>query len=149
MLLFWSKIRSIFYFRSLSGAQGCIGPDSSTHRMHLAGDKVAVLCQHVRHHERRQLSVGVGVDEPIVWQRVTEVACRVMLHQVKKMWLRVVGWSDWGDFVVFIPGSISTWGATTSAASPTTTCLACVALRGGTDTRGNEVSNFKWKYEYF
>lgn len=89
---------------------------------------MAVLCQHVRHHECWQLSVRVRVDEPIVWQRMTEVACRVMLHQVKKRWLGVVGWSDRWDLIVFVPSPVSTRVATTSASSPTAACLACVAL---------------------
>lgn len=104
----------------------------ATHRGHLAGDKVSVLCQHVRHHECGQLWVGVRVDETVVWQRVTEVACRVVLHQVKKRRLRVVRWSDGRDFIVFIPGSISTGVAATSASSPAAASLTCVALSGGT-----------------
>lgn len=108
-----------------------LNPRSATHRGHLAGNEVAVLCQHVRHHEWGQLRVGIRVDESIVWQRVAEVACRVVLHQVKKRRLRVVGWSDGGDLVVFIPSSISTGGSATSASSPSTTGLACVALSGG------------------
>lgn len=103
-------------------------PCSATHRGHLAGDEVAVLCQHVRHHECGQLWVGIRVDEPIVWQRVAEVACRVMLHQVKKRRLGVVRWSDGGDLVVFVPGSISTGRAATSASSPAAAGLACVVL---------------------
>ena len=114
---------------------GCISPASFTHRGHLAGDKVAVLCQHVRHHECGQLWVGIRVDEPIVWQRVTEVACRVMLHQVKKRRLGMVRWSDGGDLIVFIPGSISTGGAASSASTPATACLTCVALSGGTEKK--------------
>lgn len=106
-----------------------LSPRSATHRGHLAGDEVAVLCQHVRHHECGQLWVGIRVDEPIVWQRVAEVACRVMLHQVKKRRLGVVRWSDGGDLVVFVPGSISTARAATSASSPAATGLTCVALR--------------------
>lgn len=98
-----------------------------THRWHLAGDEVAFLCQHVRHHECGQLWVGVRVDEPIVLQRVAEVACGVVLHQVKKRRLGVVRWSDGGDLVVFVPSSIPTGRATTS--SPATTGLTCVALR--------------------
>lgn len=88
---------------------------------------MAVLCQHVRHHECGQLWVGVRVDEPIVWQRVAEVACRVVLHQVKKGRLGVVRWSDGGDLVVLIP--ISTARAATSASSPAAASLTCVALR--------------------
>lgn len=104
-------------------------PRNATHRGHLAGDEVAVLCQHVRHHECGQLWVGIRVDEPIVWQRVAEVACRVVLHQVKKRRLGVVWWSDGGDLVVFITGSISTGRSTTSTSSPATASLTGVALR--------------------
>lgn len=113
------------------------GPRCATHRGHLAGDQVAVLCQHVRHHERGQFRVGVRVDEPIVWQRVAEVACRVVLHQVKKRGLGVVGWSDGGDLVVLVPSSISTGRATTSASSPAAAGLTRVALRGGETKRQN------------
>lgn len=91
---------------------------------------MAVLCQHVRHHECGQLWVGIRVDEPIVWQRVAEVACRVVLHQVKKRRLGVVGWSDGGDLVVFVPGSIATGVAAAAASSPTATSLTCVVLSG-------------------
>lgn len=80
----------------------------ATHRGHLAGYEVAVLSQHVRHHKCGQLWVGIRVDEPIVWQRVTEVACRLVLHQVKKRRFGVVRWSDRWDLIVFVPGSIST-----------------------------------------
>ena len=107
-------------------------PRGATHRGHLAGDKVAVLCQHVRHHECGQLRVGIRVDEPIVWQRVAEVACRVVLHQVKKRRLGVVRRSDGGDLVVFVPGSIPAARAAASASSPTAAGLTCVALRGKT-----------------
>lgn len=82
---------------------------------------MAVLCQHVGHHE---LWVGIRVDEPIVLQRVAEVACRVMLHQVEERRLGVVRWSDGGDLVVFVPGSIPTAGASAAAAA----ALTCVAL---------------------
>lgn len=108
---------------------GRFSPHCATHRGHLAGDEVAVLCQHVRHHECGQLWVGVRVDEPIVWQRVAEVACGVVLHQVKKRRLGVVGWSDGGDLVVLVPSSVSTGRATTSASSPAAAGLTCVALR--------------------
>lgn len=103
-------------------------PNNATHRVHLAGDELAVLCQHVRHHECGQLWVRIRVDEPIVLQRVAEVACRVVLHQVKKRRLWVVGWSDRGDLVIFVPSSISTGIATATASSPATTSLTCVAL---------------------
>lgn len=96
---------------------------------------MTVLCQHVRHHECGQLGVRVRVDESIVWQRVAEVACRVVLHQVKKRRLRVVRWSDGRDLIVFIPGSVSTAGAATSASSPAATSLTCVALSEGRDRK--------------
>lgn len=105
----------------------------ATHRGHLAGDEVAVLRQHVRHHECGQLWVGVRVDEPIVWQRVAEVACGVVLHQVKKRRLRVVGRSDGGDLVVLVPGSVPTARAAAAAASPAAAGLTCVALKGETE----------------
>lgn len=104
--------------------------ESSTHRGHLTGDKVALLRQHVGHHKRWQLSVGVRVDEAIVWQRMTEVARRVMLHQVKKRWLRVVGWSNRRDLIVFVSGPVSTGGTATSTSSPAASCLTRVALIG-------------------
>lgn len=87
---------------------------------------MTVLRQHVRHHECGQLRVRVRVDEPIVRQRVAEVACGVVLHQVKKRRLRVVRWGDGGDLVVFI--SVSTARASTSTSSPATSGLTCVAL---------------------
>lgn len=121
-------------------------PRSTTHRGHLAGNQVAVLRQHVRHHECGQLWVGIRVDESIVWQRVAEVACRVVLHQVKQRRLGVVRWSDGGDLVVFIPSSVSTAGATTSASSPASTSLACVALGGGTDTHKESVNKVLMKH---
>lgn len=100
-------------------------PRCSTHRGHLAGDEVAVLGQHVGHHE---FWVGVRVDEPIVLQRVAEVACRVVLHQVKKRGLGVVWGSDGGDLVVLVP--ISTARTATSSSSPAAAAtLTCVALR--------------------
>lgn len=133
-LLFWALV-------------GCVSPVSSTHRGHLAGDKVAVLRQHVRHHECGQLWVGIRVDEPIVWQRVTEVACRVMLHQVKKRRLGMVRWSDGGDLIVFIPGSISTGGTTSSASTSTAACLTCVALRGDMEKKWGGIEHIK-KYIY-
>lgn len=105
------------------------GPGCATHRGHLAGDEVAVLRQHVRHHECGQLRVGIRVDEPIVWQRVAEVACRVVLHQVKKRRLGVVRWSDGGDLVVLVPGSVPTGRAATSASSPAAAGLTCVVLK--------------------
>lgn len=105
----------------------------ATHRGHLAGDEVAVLCQHVGHHQRGQLRVRIRVDEPIVWQRVAEVACGVVLHQVEKRRLGVVRWSDGGDFVVFVPSSISTG---TSAAAAASTALTCVALSRKRGRRG-------------
>lgn len=105
------------------------GPRRATYRGHLARDEVAVLCQHVRHHECGQLWVGIRIDEPIVLQRVAEVACRVVLHQVKKRGLGVVRWSDGGDLVVLVPGSISTGRAPAAASSPAAASLTCVALR--------------------
>lgn len=45
-----------------------------THRGHLAGGQVAVLGQHIGHHEGRQLRVGVGVEQAVVGQRVKGVA---------------------------------------------------------------------------
>lgn len=91
---------------------------------------MAVLRQHVGHHERGQLRVRVRVDEPVVWQRVAEVTRGVVLHQVERRGLGVVGWGDGGDFVVFIPGTVSSCRAT--APSSATPSLACVALeRGG------------------
>lgn len=107
-----------------------LGPHRATHRGHLTRDEVAILCQHVRHHECGQLGVGIRVDEAVVRQRVAEVAGRVVLHQVKKRRLGVVGWSDGGDLIVLIPGSVSTACAATAASSPaSTTSLTCVALR--------------------
>lgn len=99
----------------------------STHRGHLVGDKVALLRQHVGHHERGQLRVRVRVDEPVVWQRVAEVARGVVLHQVKRRGLRVVGWGDRGDFVVLVSGST----CCAAACSPAASSLACVALGVG------------------
>lgn len=87
---------------------------------------MALLRQHVGHHERGQLRVRVRVDEPVVWQRVAEVARGVVLHQVKRWGLGVVGWGDGGDLVVLVPGSASTCRAT--APSPAASGLACVAL---------------------
>lgn len=101
----------------------------STHRGHLVGDEVALLRQHVGHHERGQLRVRVRVDEPVVWQRVAEVARGVVLHQVKRRGLGVVGRGDGGDLVVLVPGSASTCRA--AAPSPAASGLACVALGGG------------------
>lgn len=102
---------------------------ASTHRGHLVGDEVALLRQHVGHHERGQLRVRVRVDEPVVWQRVAEVARGVVLHQVERGGLGVVGWGDGGDFVVLVPGSVTPCrAAAPSSAAPG---LACVALRGG------------------
>lgn len=89
---------------------------------------MALLRQHVGHHERGQLRVRVRVDEPVVWQRVAEVARGVVLHQVERWGLGVVGWGDGGDFVVLVPGSVSPCrAAAPSSAAPS---LACVALRG-------------------
>lgn len=112
---------------------------SATHRGHLVGDEVAVLCQHVRHHKCGELWVGVRVDQPIVWQRVAEVACRVMVHQVKRGRFWVIGWSDGGDFIVFISGSVSTGRAT--ASSPAVASLACVVL--GEKPRGENMRKHK------
>lgn len=90
---------------------------------------MALLRQHVGHHERGQLRVRVRVDEPVVWQRVAEVARGVVLHQVERGGLGVVGWGDGGDFVVLVPGSAAPCrAAAPSAAAPG---LACVALREG------------------
>ena len=112
----------------------------ATHRGHLAGDEVAVLRQHVRHHECGQLWVGVRVDEPIVWQRVAEVACGVVLHQVKKRRLGVVGRSDGGDLVVLVPGSVPTARAAAAASSPAAAGLTCVALKGETERWKSEIT---------
>lgn len=111
--------------------------EASTHRGHLVGDEVALLRQHVGHHERGQLRVRVRVDEPVVWQRVAEVARGVVLHQVERGGLGVVGWGDGGDFVVLVPGPVTPCrAAAPSSAAPG---LACVALRGGT---GGEKSDW-------
>lgn len=103
--------------------------EASTHRGHLVGDEVAVLRQHVGHHERGQLWVRVRVDEPVVLQRVAEVARGVVLHQVERRGLGVVGWGDGGDFVVLVPESVSSCRAT--APSSAASGLACVALERG------------------
>lgn len=121
---------------------GLFNSHSATHRGHLA--EVTVLCQHVGHHEWGQLWVGVRVDESIVWQGVAEEACGVVLHQVKQRRLGVVRWSDRGDLVVFVPSSVSAGGSTTSASSPATTSLTCVALSGRKKTKkGRKI----WFYE--
>lgn len=114
--------------------------EASTHRGHLVGDEVALLRQHVGHHERGQLRVRVRVDEPVVWQRVAEVARGVVLHQVERGGLGVVGWGDGGDFVVLVPGSPCRAAAPSSAAPG----LACVALRGGGGDRWRKVRE-GWK----
>lgn len=95
---------------------------------------MALLRQHVGHHERGQLRVRVRVDEPVVWQRVAEVARGVVLHQVKRRGLGVVGWGDRGDLVVLVPGSASACRA--AAPSPAASSLACVALGGRTGEKG-------------
>lgn len=116
--------------------------EASTHRGHLVGDEVALLRQHVGHHERGQLRVRVRVDEPVVWQRVAEVARGVVLHQVERGGLGVVGWGDGGDFVVLVPGSVTASRATApSSAAPG---LACVALRGGDRWRKVRVGWKRW-----
>lgn len=114
--------------------------EASTHRGHLVGDEVALLRQHVGHHERGQLRVRVRVDEPVVWQRVAEVARGIVLHQVKRRGLGVVGRGDGGDLVVLVPGSAPTCRA--AAPSPAASGLACVALGrvggGGGGRRGEK-----------
>lgn len=115
--------------------------------MHLAGDEVAVLRQHVGHHECGQLWVGVRVDEAVVRQRVAEVAGGVVLHQVQEGGLGVVWRSDGWDLVVLVPGSAPAAAPTATAAATatssssaiasssaasstaTTSTLTCVALR--------------------
>lgn len=133
----------------LRAPMGPLDPHSTTHRGHLAGYEVAVLCQHVRHHECGQLWVRIRVDESIVWQRVAEVACGVVLHQVKKRRLGVVRRSDGGDLVVFVPSSVSTGASATSTSSPTASSLTRVALGGGQkEAEINEVqerSGLIWK----
>lgn len=111
--------------------------EASTHRGHLVGDEVALLRQHVGHHERGQLRVRVRVDEPVVWQRVAEVARGIVLHQVKRRGLGVVGRGDGRDLVVLVPGSAPTCRA--AAPSPAAAALACVALgRGWGGGRGEK-----------
>lgn len=99
---------------------------------------MGLLRQHVGHHERGQLRVRVWVDEPIVWQRVAEVARGVVLHQVKRRGLGVVGRGDGGDLVVLVPGSGPPSRA--AAPSPAASGLACVALR----VKGGENSETGW-----
>ena len=68
---------------------------------------MAVLGQHVGHHEGGQLRVGVGVDQAVVWQGVAEVT-RLVVHQMEEGGLRVVGRGDGRDLVVLVASSIST-----------------------------------------
>lgn len=71
---------------------------------------MAVLTQHVGHHEGGQLRVGVGVEQPVVWQRVEGVA-RLVLHEVQQGGVGVVGGRDGWDLVVFVPCSSSSAAA--------------------------------------
>lgn len=104
---------------------------------------MALLRQHVGHHERGQLRVRVRVDEPVVWQRMAEVARGVVLHQVKGRRLGVVGRGDGGDFVVLVPGSVSARRA--GASSPAASRLARVALRGWERERKVRVDPGSWE----
>lgn len=86
---------------------------------------MGVLTQHVGHHEGGQLWVGVGVEQPVVWQRVEGVT-RLVLHEVQQGGVGVVGGRDGRDLVVFVPGSSSS--ATTAASALTGVTLQ---TRGG------------------
>lgn len=88
--------------------------------MHRPREKVAVLTQHVGHHEGRQLGIGVGVEQAVVRQRVEGVA-RLMIREVKQRRVNVVWRRDGGNLVVFIPCASST---TTTIASSTLTGVA-------------------------
>lgn len=103
---------------------------------------MALLRQHVGHHERGQLRVRVRVDEPVVWQRVAEVARGVVLHQVERGGLGVVGWGDGGDFVVLVPRSVTpSRAAAPSSAAPG---LACVALKEGGQVEKSQTGWKRW-----
>lgn len=67
---------------------------------------MGVLTQHVGHHEGGQLRVGVGVEQPVVWQRVEGVT-RLVLHEVQQGGVGVVGGRDGRDLVVLVPCSSS------------------------------------------
>lgn len=67
---------------------------------------MGVLTQHVGHHEGGQLRVGVGVEQPVVGQRVEGVA-RLVLHEVQQGGVGVIGGRDGGDLVIFVPCSSS------------------------------------------
>lgn len=71
---------------------------------------MGVLTQHVGHHEGGQLRVGVGVEQPVVGQRVERVT-RLVLHEVQQGGVGVIGGRDGGDLVIFVPCSSSTTAA--------------------------------------
>lgn len=79
---------------------------------------MGVLTQHVGHHEGGQLWVGVGVKQPVVWQRVEGVT-RLVLHEVQQGRVGVVRGRDGRDLVVLVPCSSSSSSAATAASALT------------------------------
>lgn len=68
---------------------------------------MAVLSQHVGHHEGGQLRVRIGVDQAIVGQGVAQVA-GLGIHQVQQGGFWVVGWGDRRDLVVLVATAVAT-----------------------------------------
>lgn len=89
---------------------------------------MGVLTQHVGHHKGGQLWVGVGIKQPVVWQRVEGVT-RFVLHEVQQGGVGVVRGRDGRDLVVFVPCSSA------SSSSATASALTGVILQEGKEQR--------------
>lgn len=84
-----------------------------THRGQLARQQVAVLGQHVGHHDGWEVHglVGVGREESVGREAVAQrVVASFVVPQVQEGWLREVGRCYRGDLIVFVALALAVVG---------------------------------------
>ena len=78
---------------------------TGTHRGQLAWQQVAVLGQHVGHHDGWEVHglVGVSREQSVGCEAVAQrVVAGFVVPQVQEGWLGEVGRCYWGDLIVFV-----------------------------------------------